>query len=396
MSDTQHYYALVYFTLTGQVVDEIPLAADPTWLQQINADGSWTVRTQIGSDADAAVPGNVLLSKTRLRGIADSWRFSVAICWGDGATSDYVCQAGPLISDQLMSEQPPMLQLGGAGLWALLRMIMQVTSTWPGTSLADGSADATYTGQLRDIAIQILTNAAARVGFPIDIPTVSGTGSMSRTYYGYNLVSAGQVLQDLTQVQVTTTTAGVSVIQQGPDILLKPYRSDASHIRHTALLGNPTLSVEGNPLVFDYPGNVIEILPTRDGSKLSTTSYQKGNGMEYATLWAKSTDPTLPAAGWPKTETAGMGQSQIIVQSELQQWSDGQQALTGRPIETWAVRMRMDDIDYPFGSYDPGFTGTYNVRDHCWLLDNAYTKRILGFTNGGADREFRHILQGSS
>jgi hypothetical protein len=91
-----------------------------------------------------------------------------------------------------------------------------------------------------------------------------------------------------------------------------------------------------------------------------------------------------------------MGQSQIIVQSELQQWSDGQQALTGRPVETWAVRMRMDDVDYPFGSYDPGFTGTYNVRDHCWLLDNVYNKRILGFTNGSADREFKHILQGSS
>lgn len=374
------YYALVYFTVTGQIIEEIPLQSIPKWMQLINADGSWTVTTEIGPD-----DGSSGMTKSQLRGVTDPWRHSVAVCWGTGAATDYVCQAGPLTVRKLVSEQPPVLQLGGVGFWGLLRKIMQLASTWPGTSLNQtGGADATYGTTLWHIARQILGNAIARQALPLDIAVTADGGSATRTYFGYDLVSAGQRLQELTQVA------------NGPDILLKPVLTGTGFVRHQALIGQPTLSTSGRPLVFDYPGDLTSILPTDDGSNLSTTTFEKGNGVEYAELWTKSADLTLPNAGWPTLEATDTSHADVTEAATLQQWADGVQALNGRPVSTWAVTARQNNVDYPFGSYDPGENGQYNVRGHSWLADGSYAQRILGFQNGTNTDEIVHLVQNTA
>src|SRR6267154_1661561 len=223
------YYALLYRTVTGEVINDFPLAKVPNWLQQVNADGSWSVQTQIGATGG--------FSREELWDYTDAWRYSVAVCYGTGARpGDYICQAGPLLADQLMSEQPPLIQLGGTGLWGLLRMVMQILAGWvPGSGFGAG-ADILYTTlSLPNSAVNSLTNAlggAGRSPAPIDIPAATFSGDPAATpttiqYFGYDLASAGQRLQELTQMQY------------GPDILLKPYFSDFNHIRHKALIGNP-------------------------------------------------------------------------------------------------------------------------------------------------------------
>lgn len=377
MTTNPRYYALVYFTVTGQIIGEIPLQGIPQWTQMINNDGQWQVSTLIGPD-----DGSSGLTKAQLHGITDTWRHSVAICWGNGSESDYVCQAGPLTARQLVSEQPPVLQLGGTGFWPLLRKIMQVASTWNGVSLAQGAgADTSYTNSMAGIAYQILVNANARGGLPLDLVANTDTGTIVENYFGYDLTSAGQRLQELTQMS------------GGPDILLKPYLTGTGYVRHAALIGQPTLVSAGRPLVFDYPGNCTSILPTDDGTTQSTTTYEKGNGVEYATLWASSTVSTLRSAGWPLLENADTGHADIISQTTLQSWANATQALTTYPVSTWTVNVRQDDVDYPFGSYDPGSSATYNVLNHCWLADGAYARRILGFQNATKVGEIVHLLQ---
>lgn len=378
------YYGLIYLTTTGQVVDELPLAVLPTWLQQINADGSWSVTTKVASAAQAGDPENTLLPKTYLRNITDTWRMSVAICFGSGGrVGDYICQAGPLTARRGSSEQDRTMQFGGAGLWGLLRMLMQIDS---GSAVADEfvpGQDSTYDGTLRDIAIQILSNANARNAMPIDIPTVSGGGSDTRTYFGYDLVSAGQRLQELTQVE------------NGPDVLLKPYFSDSGHIRHKALIGNPTLSTSGNPLVFDYPGSITTLLTAEDASAFRNTTYERGNGTAYTTLVAASVDPSLLGAGWPVVEVTDSNHTDVTEQDTLQQWADGQQSLYGEAIETWALSVKMDDEDSPFGTYDVGAPGLFNVVDHFWIEDGLYNKKILGMQGTGTPNQIQLLLQGS-
>lgn len=376
---TAGYYALVYFTVTGQVIGEIPLTGIPQWTQQINADGSWSIQTLIGPDDRSSG-----LSKADIRAITDPWRCSIAICWGTGSSnSDYVCQAGPITARQLMTEQPPVLQIGGTGAWPLFRKIMQFAATWNRTSLSSG-VDTTYgPAGLPSIAAAMLTNALNRQTLPIDAPTVTSTGTTTETYYGFDFTSSGQRLQELTQ------------LMSGPDIMFKPYRT-SNTVRFAPQIGNPTISNAGRPLVFDYPTNVPSILPTENATTMSTTTYEKGSGSEYASLWTSTTDTTLTNGGWPMLEVADSTHASETNLTTLQQWSDATQQLNGRPIITWAAVAQQNDVDYPFGSYDPGVYATYNVLKHAWLPDGAYNNRILGFQQGQKIGQFVHLLQSTT
>lgn len=374
------YYCLVYFTVTGEVIDEIPLAGIPQYLTKINDSGSYNIQTQLASDP---FDSGGCLSKQHLRSITDGWRHSLAVCWGPGTRNDYIVQAGPITGrgNQASVDQPPMLQVGGVGPWGVLLKTLQLASGWPGTSLAgDGGADTSYTDSLWGIAADILNNAKARNPIPLDIPTFVGGGSNVRNYFGYDLTSAGQRLQELTQVI------------GGPDIYLKPYFFDNNHIHHAVLIGQPSLVTSGNPIVFDYPGSIKQILETTDFTAQTTTTYEKGNGIEYGTLWAKSVDATLPNAGWPILEGTDSSHSDVIEQATLQQWADGTQKLNGLGSTTYSITCKMDDQDTPFGSFDPGATGQYNITDHSWLPDGVLQQRIIGLQQGQQDFEYVHLV----
>lgn len=373
------YYALAINSVTGSVLDEIPLAIDPTWAQQINQAGLWTVQTQAGGAGG--------LKKSTLRGLLQAGRVSVAVCWGSGSPADYICQAGPLWSWGMQgggSESPPIVQLGGSGFWGLPSALEQIAVGWNGASLGIGM-DTSYTSSLQGIACGIVANASARwqqlIGspMPVDIPAAI-PGAKTMRYYGYQFTSAGQRLQELTQMV------------SGPDILFLPYFATSNTIRWRMVVGNPYLAQPGDALTFDYPGSIRSILPNSDGSKLATTSYAVGSGSDYSTLWASASDSTLTADGWPPLEFADISRSSETLPAALATYVKSEQTLYGRPQETWTATVSTD-TEPPFGSYQPGLFAAYNVQDHPIILDGQYGQRILGLQNGSNVGEIQHILQ---
>lgn len=381
MSRAPAYHAVLYMTTTGRIVGEIPMVDVPSWLQQINADGSWSINTEVGMTDDDGNLVSSLLSKDRLWPILqDSWRYSIAIVWGT-ARSGYICQAGPFISWAQTSEDPPLVTMGGAGLWALLRATLQVSAGWSGTSISDGTGDTTYMGDLRYIAQQLMANAKVRNPIPLDIVLNPGTGD-SRSYLVSDFVSAGQELQELTQAD------------GGPDVLLKAVFADSNHIKHQALVGNPDLVTAATPMLFGYGRQVSSILPSGDGSTQATDSFGIGNGTGDTKLWARASDPTLPAAGWPHLESVDTLQTDDPDQNAVQQKVTADQKLNGKQAQTWSVSVLMDNDSNPFGSYDSGARATYNVRGHSLLPDGPYPdKRILGLQNDAGNSSVKHILE---
>lgn len=371
-STPRSYYCLVYHTVTGLVQEEIPIADQtiPPWLQQINNPGSYSVTTPIGGKG---------LSKETLRGFVSGGRFGLAICYGTRTVNDYIAQAGPIWKPKVVSESPPLLQITGEGLWSLLAARWQIPSTYNGTGLGDPSATVTYTSaSLQSVAVALVTNQVARGTFPVDVPSVSG-GTLTMSYYGYDFAPTGQRLQELTQLDLA------------PDIVFAPYFSDATHIRWKMLVGNPTLSQPGSPLVWDYGRNLQSVLPDIDSTQLATTDLVKGNGVEAAVLWASASDNTLTNAGWPLLEYIDTSHSNVIDATQLQGYANSNQKLHGRPVETWAPIVRADQPPL-LGTYTPGVQATYNMIGHCWQPDGPYTQKIIGIQNGQNAGEVVHIL----
>lgn len=370
-----NWYARVFAIKTGAVVDELPLVSQPVWLQQVNADGSFTVTTPIG--------GNGGLSKRTLRGYVAEGRFGVAVCWGSGGTSDWIAQAGPIWSyaPDEGTNGPPTLQIGGSGFWGLLKARLQVPGTWtPSMGISGTNSTANYgPSSMHDIARSMLLDTLMRDSLPLDVPAAAGSGTNVRNFPGYDLAMMGQRLYELTQ------DIG------GPDVVFQPYFASSNLIRFQALIGNPYLVQAGDPLIFDYRSNLTSLKAPSDGSKLSITTYEKGNGVEASTLFAYATDTTLTNAGWPLLESVDSSHASVTDQATLQGWANSVQTQFGRPIETWVSTILMDSNPQA-GTYSPGVTATYNVAGHPWLEDGQYSQRILGLQNGTNVDEMVHIL----
>lgn len=394
MTVSPSYYALIYQTTTGQVVSA-PLTdanqTEPTWLQQINNPGSITWRT--------VVDGTVLTKDELITYRQGEWRFGIALCYGTGSANDFICQAGPITASVDVSESPPIVQFGAMGFWGMLNACYQVNPTWNGAAVtsASGGSDTTYTSSLQGIASLLATDAitpCAAIGrgtLPLDVPAPIA-GANVRNYFGYEFASAGQRLSELTQVQ------------NGPDVLFAPYFSAPGVIRHKMVIGNPTIVQPGNPLVFNYPGNVRTVLTSRDASRLTTFQVAVGNGLQDLALWGKAQDATLTAAGWPSLFSADSAHVDVTDQATINAWAQGDLGLNGRPVETWATVVR---IDSGFGTFTPGVQANYGLQDHPFKRDGVYNQRVVGFGSGAISSgggssvtagvgEYIHILQSTA
>lgn len=378
MAPSPTWTCLVFQITTGRVVQDIPLVSDPTFSRQVDTEGSFSVSTPVGGSA---------LSKTKLRSIVEGGRFGIALVWnmGSGAT-DFIAAAGPIWTYSF-DDTVDQLTIGGSDAWGILSGRLMVPGTW---TVADGFGDSTSVASYgpdsyHDIAIDMLNDAVLRSPLPITVPAATDTGTQTMVYYGYDMATVGQRLQELTQ------------LSGGPDIDFVPYFSAPGIISFNAVIGDPYITYNMQPVFFDYKSSNPSIVVSSDSSKLAATVYVKGDGTNAEIMWAYATDPTLPAAGWPLLEWVDNSHGSEAVSGALQAWASADLSLYSRPLETWSVTIRMDAMPY-FGNYLPGMYADFNVVDHPWIPDGLYSQRILGYSTAESSNpnEITLILQATS
>lgn len=380
---------IVFETKTGRIVNnDLSVVGMPQFNRQINQPGSVQVKILVG---DLSTP-----SKEILRSLATGWRFSLGVVYGGGlSSSSYIAQAGPVMTHQY-NEQDDTLTLTCGGFWTILnhRMLMNPTtggaspeqSATSGSGILDMSStyDLTYSGlSLHSIAKSIVQDNCTRFGMslPVDFPTTI-TGTATRTYPVYDLATAGQRLQEITQVD------------QGPDIDFAPYfdPSNPGYVRWNMLIGNPTLAQLGLNYYWDYGSSLETITTDSDASSMASGIYVKGNSTERSTTVAYQNSTVLTSAGWPAIESIDTSHSSVIDNTVLNGYATADIGLYKSPVEMWTCIVRAAEQPN-FGTFNPGTYATFNVIGHRWVPDGQYTQRILGFTQGQNTGEVKLILQ---
>jgi hypothetical protein len=362
------YTAVVYQTTTGRVLYDVDLVADPGWATALNGwDDSWQVVTPLQNRADA----------TKVREWAERWFCSVAVLW-----DDVVCQAGPITQNPEFgfTEDLPTITVSGKGFWENLNQRTLHARTWnPATApISDVTADLAVTDSLPNIAINIVYHATSMVSrdgsaLPVDYAALVASDSNTRTYHGWEAASAGQRLQELTQVE------------NGPDVYFRPYLTNVAgvrYVRHQMLVGTPYLVQSGLPLKFDLGSSMVDLGVAGDSSPMVTTSFVKGTGNEAGQLFGYATSTGLTSKGWPLLDQVDSSHASASEQSTLNSWARANVTQYGRKLEQWKPRVRLDS-EPRFGSYVPGHFGSYVVNDHPWIPDGTYTARILGVSSSG-------------
>lgn len=363
------YTALVYKTTTGRVLYDVDLAADPSWSCALNGtnDGGQVVTPL--SDRAAA---------TKVREWAERWYSSIAVLW-DGV----VCQAGPITQapELVFVDSEPCMVVSFKGFWENLNQRVLHHKAWnPATGITDATANLTINDSLPNIAREIVSQATTmtvRAGsaLPVDLPVAVTSDSNTRTYYGYSTASAGQRLQELTQVE------------NGPDVFFRPYVTTLSgdrYVRHQMMIGNPYLTQGGSPPKFDLGGSMVDVGVAGDSSPMITTAFVKGTGNESGQLYGYATSADLTSKGWPLLDYVDSGHTSTQVQSTLDSWARADIAQFGRKLEQWKPLILLDS-EPKWGTYTPGSFGSYVINDHPWIPDGSYISRILGASSASSD-----------
>lgn len=378
MATAGRWYGLAYDTVTGAIVNEIPFEQPPQFDRQINQTGAYTITTPVG--------GVGALGRDTLRSLVSAARRSIAICYGGGSPNDVVIADGPVWS-HAYDDTTNLLSITGAGPWSLLSARLLVPANWTtATGFGSATSDVTYTGSYHDIARSMIADALSRAPLPWDLPAAVGGSSATETYHGYDMGTVGTRLAELTQ------------LSGGPDIDFAPYITpDGLSVRHSVIIGNPSIGQPAGAVAFDYPGNVLLLSPSNDGTALASTVYAKGSGTQYAVAWNSATSTVLTSLGWPPLESVDDTHTDQADPAVLASYAQADIALHQYPVETWPPVVPLGGPPALGIDYAPGYTVNYTLSGHRWVPDGTYSGRILGWRDatltGQTTPVAQHILQ---
>jgi hypothetical protein len=371
----REYVVLAYDTVTGRVVRELPLADEPAWDARLNDTGGGTVTCPLGVSDDW---------DRYLHEVARPYRYSLAIGLSGVSTDSPLLQAGPMVGyapdEEPTSGSLPKITFAFKGFWELLDRRLLHNRSWnpAATLITDTSADLTINDSLSNVARTMLDHATSmsfRSGstLPLDLPPVVASDGNTRTYHGYDMISVGQRLQELTQVD------------GGPDVFFQPWLTTSGgyrQVRHRAVVGNPYIVQPGVSLRFDYRSNLVKIAINGAADDTSTTAWVKGTGNENAQQYGYATDSSLINQGWPLLDYVDNNHTSALIQSTLDSWAVADVALLGNLPEQWKATV-LTEPEPRLGTYIPGSFVQYNVLDHHWIPDGLYTWRLLGLARTG-------------
>lgn len=356
-------------TVTGRIIEDVPFVGNPQWTYGLNSAGSLQVSVPIGA-----------IDKADLRGLLDYWRLS----WGI-ARGGHIFQCGPVVTHAFTdNEGPPTIQIGAAGIWSLFSTKRVLANpAWVGTNLAEAAADVELSDlSLHTIAKRLVQNDMTRNGnLPVVLPA-DILGTSERSYPGYDLAYVGERLSQLTQVI------------DGPETEFRPEYTDLdrTHVQWRMRIGNPRLGNLGLPHAFDYmKGSLSNVDEDGDGSMQQFRTWARGNGMERGLLLGHYADLSLVANDWPMLENIDGDHSSATETATLNGWARADVETYKRPIVKWSARVRLDGTDgRGEASGSPtvdelavGDNGMFNIKNHRWIVDGEYGRRILTIASGG-------------
>ncbi len=356
---------LVAETLSGRIMADVVPAEVPSFQRAVNDAGEWSVDVLIGERANSAVDFHVY---------TESGKYSWIIAYGE-----HIVQAGPVWTYSF-ADETGMLSVSGSNLVSIFDK--RVLRNPNGHSyIAHPSEDLHYTGMsLRGILTAMVRDNMAQPGhgLPLDLPDVEA-GNAERHYYGYDLATVGERIGQLSEVQ------------NGPEYDARPYFVPGENrVRWHLDIGSPLLGDPKTVATWDYGGALGRIDIDVDGSQAPTARvWVKGDGSEreLRTGFA-SDDRELAGQGYPPLDYVDSEHTSVTEQPTLESYADRYLADYRYPSEEWTVSVRIDGaagLAPALPMWALGDAPVFFVDNHPWLPDGGYRRRILGYSDDGAE-----------
>jgi len=306
-------------------------------------------------------------------------RRSVCLMWDEGDGSAAVPVLVGAIGQRTDGELDTGFDLSSP--MAMLDDRIAVREGAYGTSAGSTSTDAiSLSGMsLRAIVcelVRLCTSAKPGGTLPIDLPYLGEAGGHERTYSAY----------DVANLSCRRLIEAIANVSGGPDVQLRPYLADASHVRVRLVAGSdsePCLAQEGIvPTLTWFPGG-----GTIQGLKVAHTGptmrvYGSGSGSDVATIGHLSEDLSLCSATdpWPLVEATrsdtDWGSADLV-----RAHTDAVLAASATPLVQIQGDVSLGDSEVPRpGAIWPGQMVDVDLSGHPSMPDGTYRLRLMEAT----------------
>jgi hypothetical protein len=363
---------LITLARTGLVVDEIKLAAAPSWETEIGQKGSWGV---------ACVLGDVNPKDTVLDYMT-SEKYSWIVVYKDQPIQ------GGMPADGGFSQKTRTLSVSGPGILGVFddRIVRAVGGT-PAT-IAASANNYTLTGVtrrrvIRELVTRSLIDTASGAGLPFDLTDgETETGSENRSFVASDF---NPVLRKMQEESDDTN---------GPEFIIRPFsvlQSGQLFIGWklaigTPLLGNASLNAAwelgaafGN---VDVDWNMSIPIPHRVWTKGS------GDGTITPVGYADNS-PALQAVNVVYRDYVDSSHADVADKTKLDGFSAATLADRAAARSTWTATVRIDgknkdglQISPELGSWVEGDAPLFRMTKHPVIPDGEYRRRIVGMSSG--------------
>lgn len=364
------YACLVANTVTGQIIDELPMS-DYTWTDSLDLarTGNMTITSPLSGDK---IPDE-RSALIRARSVASGHWYLSLVLVRDGQP----LWAGPLVTHSVAGDRGA-VRFGCTSIAKLLdaRLVMSAGYELnPGDPLANVSMSVSQ----YEVAIKLLTLATTGTGrtLPMTIPPDGGSADAKRTYIGADLASALSRLTQLSQ------EAG------GPDVRFRSTLDlNQTQLTWAVDVGNPRLGLVNSAWAWDYPTSIISITEDADSSNMAFRGYVPGNagGISATPPIGVAQDLTKTTAGWPMLERSTRLTGSVQELAVLNRQASSFVAANTAPALTWKITV--DPEAFPvIGSWAFGDNATFSVAGDSWIPDGVYQQRLIGVTHTQATAE---------
>lgn len=249
--------------------------------------------------------------------------------------------------------------------------------TSPGTIRYEGLS---YRGIMCALA-SLCTSEKPGGSLPIDLPYLNESGTRAREYSEYDIQnnSCMQLIENLCNVI------------SGPDVQLRPYMSDGSHVRVSMLAGSDGDIYLGQSTVhtltcFPGGGTLQNISVDHAGPVMRV--YSSGSGTDAAQICYMSEDLSLCSQSdpWPLVETT-YSDSDTDSLSVLKNHADAQLESNCRPLMQLSGYVDFNDDDVPSpGSMWPGEVVDVAIDDFPTIPSGVYRMRLMQMSGDQSSR----------
>lgn len=240
-------------TITGELLDVVQVA-----------DASWSRFLSAGGDGSIPVPLLGTYSAAQMETLFGEWASMIEVSYNGRSLFAGISQG----MSYSMRQRRRVIRL--RDVWSVLAARYAVDRTQPNAMVWSTVVSGASLRLLAKRAVQrgVTDPADPGAALPIRLEADS-SGSLSRTYYGYNLEYVADVLDDLAA--------------EGLDIDFEPTRTSGG-FELVMRTGVPLVGAQHDLFVGAPRGGAMDFESTRDGALMATNSVQVGEGAEQDTL----------------------------------------------------------------------------------------------------------------